>query len=666
MCGICGTVGFVDRALLERMTSIITHRGPDDSGVYVSQEARVGLGNRRLSIIDLSEAGHMPMPNEDGRLWITYNGEVYNFRELRHELEDQGHRFRSNTDTEVLIHGYEEWGVSLLPKLNGMFAFALLDLRKSSSRPIVLLARDRLGIKPLYYVMAGDRLIFGSEIKSILLCSDVPRRLNVDALHKYLAFRWVPGPETMFDGIFKLSPGHYLQWESGTVAIQCYWDLSFQVEQQACESELVEEMREILRRSVARHLVSDVPLGVFLSGGLDSTTILALASEISQEPVKTYTVAYRPEDGRLEQSDEDAGFARRAARHFGADYNEIILEPDVVSLLPKIVWHLDEPVSDAAALSTYLICRSARSQLKVLLSGQGGDEIFAGYRVYLTHRLSEWVNLLPQFMRHELGLKVLAKLPRIKNSLPGISPGLVMAFHRYIQRLLENCSLSPEDRFVAAQAYCSDNNLKNLYAPDVREYLRDAVAGARHLDHFAAAPDADFLNRMLYVDVKTFLPELNLTYSDKLSSAASVEIRVPLLDAEIVEFLSRVPPEMKLHRLTSKYILKKAMRYIVPEWVIRRRKAGFGAPTRMWLRRDLREMVDDLLSEQNVRLRGYLNPAEVRRLVEQDRAGMQDYSYRVWMLLTLELWHRAFLDNQTPSEENAILTVCGVPGVLQN
>jgi len=661
MCGICGTVGFVDRALLERMTSIIAHRGPDDTGIYVSQAARVGLGNRRLSIIDLSQAGHMPMSNEDGRLWITYNGEIYNFRELRRELEGHGHRFRSNTDTEVLLHGYEQWGVHLLPKLNGMFAFGLLDLRESTSHPSVLLARDRMGIKPLYYSRLGDKLIFGSEIKSLLVCADVARQMNTGALHKYLAFRWVPGPETMFEGIFKLSPGHYVVWKDGSLDTKSYWNLTFQINRQSREKEQAEELRAILERSIARHLVSDVPLGVFLSGGLDSTTILALATRTIREPVTTYTIAYRPEDGRLEQSDEDAMFARRVAKHFGADYHEIVLDPDVVNLLPKIVWHLDEPVSDAAALSTYLICSSARPRLKVLLSGQGGDEVFAGYRVHLNHRLSQWLNLLPEVIRSGLVPWTLRKLPSVKDHLPGVRPGLVMAFHRYFEKLLAGSSLAPEDRFVAAQAYCSDKNLMGLYSPEVREYLGDAVAGARHLDHFAAVPDADFLNRMLYVDMKTFLPELNLTYSDKLSSAASVEVRVPLLDAEIIEFVSRVPPELKLRGLTTKYILKQAMRDTVPEWVVRRRKAGFGAPTRMWLRRDLREMVDDLLSEENIRRRGYLNPPEVRRLVEQDRAGTHDYSYRVWMLLTLELWQRAFLDSQPTPKADVELPGCCLP-----
>ncbi len=349
------------------------------------------------------------------------------------------------------------------------------------------------------------------------------------------------------------------------------------------------------------------------------------------------------------------------ATHFKADYREVTLEPDVVSLLPKIIWHLDEPVSDAAALSTYLICNVARPDVKVLLSGQGGDEIFAGYRVHLSHRISEWLRIVPKSMRQGAALSLLQKLPAIKDRVPGMSPGLVMAFHRYFSKLLHSSSLSPEDRFIAVQAYCSDEDLAKLYAPAVREQLDGAVAGARHLDHFAAVADADFLNRMLYVDTKTFLPELNLTYSDKMSSAASVELRVPLLDAEIVDFLSSVPPAMKLRGLTTKYILKKAMRGTVPDWVIRRRKAGFGAPTRAWLRRDLREMVDDLLSEQNVRRRGYLDAKEVRRLVDQDRGGVEDYSYRVWMLLTLELWQQAFLDNQAIAEDNEVsLMTCSV------
>jgi asparagine synthase (glutamine-hydrolysing) len=645
MCGICGTAGFVDRGLIERMTTIISHRGPDDAGIYLSETAQVGLGNRRLSIIDLSPAGHMPMSNEDGRVWITHNGEIYNFRELRDDLEVRGHRFQSNTDTEVIIHGYEEWGVNVLNKLNGMFALALLDLRQSHTRPKLLLARDRLGIKPLYYTTIGDRMLFGSEIKSLLLSPEVQRHMNFEALHRYLAFRWVAGPETLFDGIYKLMPGHYLLWENGQCSSHRYWDLHFDVDQTCNEQALVEEMRSILDRSIARHLISDVPLAVFLSGGLDSSAILALASRQARDPITAYTVAYRREDGRLEQSDEDAKYAQLVAKRFGAKYHEIILEPDVVELLPKVVWHLDEPVSDAAAISTYLICTAARSNAKVLLSGQGADEVFAGYRVHLSYRLSEMVRLIPESVRNGPVQQMLGVLPLLHNKVPGVHPGLLLAFHRYFAKLLRGASLSNEERYVAFQAYCTDQQLRQLYSPAVRERLVHSVAGQRHMQYFDAVADQDFLNRMLYVDAKTFLPELNLTYSDKLSMAQSVEIRVPFLDTELIEFAARVPSGLKLRRLTTKYILKKALTGVVPEPVIRRRKAGFGAPTRMWLRRDLPGMLDDLFSEVSIRKRGLFDPQQVRRLIADDRQGIEDYSYRVWMLLTLELWQRTFLDS---------------------
>ena len=646
MCGICGIAGFTDRPLLEQMTSIIAHRGPDDSGIYVSPTAQVGLGNRRLSIIDLSAAGHMPMSNEDGRVWITYNGEIYNFRELRRELQDHGHHFRSNTDSEVVIHGYEQWGIGILQKLEGMFAFALLDLQENERTPKLLLARDRFGIKPLYYTALRDRLIFGSEIKSILLSPSIARQINPEALHQYLAFRWVPGPDTLFDGIDKLPPGHYLLWKDGDCKIERYWDLKPQPDETSSEADLAQQLREILQRAVTRHMISDVPLGVFLSGGLDSSTILALMAQVSPEPVTAYTIGYRPEDGRLEQSDEDAKFARLVAKQFGADYHEIVLEPDVVNLLPKIIWHLDEPVSDAAAISTYLICTEAHSRLKVLLSGQAGDEIFAGYRVHLSHRLAELVKHVPGFLRRGPGRWTLNTLPYLKDHLPGVHPGLVLAFHRYFEKLLQAASLPPEQRYVAFHAYGNHDDLLRLYSPELRETLTPCVVGARHLLHFDALRDADFLNRMLYVDAKTFLPDLNLTYSDKMSSAASVEVRVPFLDTEVIEFASRLPSRFKLHRLTSKYILKKAVAGLLPQSVIRRRKAGFGAPTRMWLRRDLREMVDDLLGEESLRRRGLLDSKQVHQLIARDRDGVEDNSYRIWMLLTLELWQRTFMDTR--------------------
>ncbi|MGO9275604.1 MAG: asparagine synthase (glutamine-hydrolyzing) [Terriglobia bacterium] len=654
MCGICGTAGFADTELLNRMVRLIVHRGPDDQGVFVTSDKMFGLGNCRLSIIDLSAAGHMPMCNEDETVWITYNGEIYNFHSIRTELQKLGHTFRSRTDTEILIHGYEEWGVRLLERLNGMFGLALLDLRQKPAR--LLLARDRLGIKPVYYTSVGGRLVYASEIKAILLAPGIARDVDLNALHRYLAFLWVPGPETLFKGIYKLPPGHYLEWSEGEYSLHCYWSLRFPpalANGKRNEKDLSVELLEILRRAVKRHLISDVPVGVFLSGGLDSSTILALAAELTNEPVKSYTIAYRPEDALLEQSDADKVFARLAARRMGADHHEIEVNPDIVDLLPKVVWHLDEPVADPAAISTYLICREGRPEVKVLLSGQGADEVFAGYRLHWTHRLASILQQIPSPVRRAFARYPLGALPAVSHWIPGVRPGFLLAVHRYWDKLLAGVDLSPEERYVFYRSYYTDDQEFAMYSPELREALIGAVAGDRHLAYFRAVPDADFLDRMLYVDVKTFLIELNLTYCDKLSSAASVEVRVPFLDTEVVDFMASVPPEMKLRGLTSKYILRRAVESVVPREIVHRRKAAFGAPIRAWLRRDLHDMVDELLSDKTLRERGYFQPGVVRAMVEQDRRGQGDHTLRIWALLSLELWHRTFMDSSLSSLETS-------------
>jgi asparagine synthase (glutamine-hydrolysing) len=468
--------------------------------------------------------------------------------------------------------------------------------------------------------------------------------MNFEALHRYLTFLWVPGPETLFAGIQKLPPGHYLLWQQGVQTIQQYWDPAFLENSAVDERETVEELRSILRRSVERHLISDVPLGVFLSGGIDSSTILALATEIQGQPLTAYTIAFRDSDSPWEQSTDDARYARQVARHFRADFHEITAEPDMVELLPKVVLHLDEPVADPAAILTYLICDAARPQLKVLLSGQGGDEIFAGYRVHLTHALGNALRHIPRPVRNGVGRSALALLQRWKQKIPGVRVGLAMAAHRFLEKTLRGTDLPPEERYVFNRSYFTDRELLDLYSPELRQHLQGTVAGEKHLAYFERVPNQDFINRMLYVDQKTFLPELNLTYSDKLSAAVSVEIRVPFLDAELVEFVAQIPARWKLKGTTSKYILKAAMKSTLTPDVIRRRKASFGAPIRSWLRRDLREMVDELLSERSLRLRGLFDPGRIRSLIEQDRAGHEDHAYRIWTFLTLELWNRTFLD----------------------
>jgi len=649
MCGICGTAGFIDKALLEQMANIMSHRGPDDAGIHLSPDAQVGLGNRRLSIIDLSPAGHMPMSNEDGSIWITQNGEIYNFPELRQELEQRGHTFRSRSDTEVLIHGYEQWGLDLLPRLNGMFAFALLDLRAKCdrTRPTLVLARDRFGIKPLYYWLKGNRLIFASEIKAILLANDVHPELNLEALHRYLSFLWTPGPATLFTGIEQLPAAHYLAWsDSGTnrIEITPYWQLRFDPREGMKEMTAAEEVGSILQRAVNRHLIGDVPVGVFLSGGLDSTSILALSTTRNGGTRKAYTIAYRSADAELEQSADDAKYARKVAQRFHAEYHEIEVTPDIVDLLPTVVWHLDSPVADPAAIATYLISKAAQPDLKVLLSGQGADEVFAGYRLHMAHRLAEFVTHIPRTMRNRDGIGLLSALLFLKDHVPGVRPGLLLAAHRFMEKILRNAELPAEERYILGRSYSTQADLRELYSPSLRADLNSSNAAKEFHKHFQDVTGQDFINRMLYVDAKTFLPDLNLSYCDKLSAAASVEVRVPFLDNELVDFMRCLPPKLKLKGFTGKYILRKAMSSIVPNEVLRRRKAGFGAPIRKWLRHDLREMVDELLSREVVRRRGLFDPVAVRKLVNDDRSGIHDNAYRIWALLTLETWQQSFLD----------------------
>jgi asparagine synthase (glutamine-hydrolysing) len=543
--------------------------------------------------------------------------------------------------------------VDLLPRLNGMFAFALLDLRENTRGCRLLLARDRFGIKPLYYCKRGERLLFASEIKSVLQDASVSAELNLESLHRYLSFLWVPGPATMFSGIEQLPPAHYLSWDGRDVRVKPYWELKFKTDESMKADTATEELRAILRRAVQRHLISDVPVGVFLSGGLDSSSILALSSAENSGGRKAYTIAYRAEDAELEQSADDPKHARRVAQQFKADYHEIEVSPDIVELLPKVVWHLDTPVADPAAISTYLICKAAQPELKVLLSGQGADEIFAGYRVHMADRLARRVASIPAFFRDRPGQAVLFLLHATKDHLPGVRPGLAMAAHRFLSKTLANASLDPVDRYVLSRSYLTQPDLCELYSRELRLELGESSASREYHDYFREVEGEDFVNRMLYVDAKTFLPDLNLAYCDKLSSAASVETRVPFLDCELTEFMERVPPRLKLKGLTGKYILRRAMKGLLPDEVLHRRKAAFGAPIRRWLRQDLRSMVDDLLSEETIRRRGLFNPQTIRRMVTADREGKHDHAYRVWALVTLETWQRTFLDRTADNWEES-------------
>ncbi|MFP5264857.1 MAG: asparagine synthase (glutamine-hydrolyzing) [Blastocatellia bacterium] len=632
MCGICGVAGRADEQLIKKMLEPIAHRGPDDEGVYVAEtstDERVGLGHRRLSIIDLSPAGHEPMSDAGGQIWLTFNGEIYNFKELRRRLEGLGHRLRSDTDAEVIIYAYREWGRECLSLLNGMFAFALWDSRDES----LLLARDRLGIKPLYYADTPAGFAFASEIKALLAVPGFDRAVDLAALDQFMTFLWTPDPKTAFRGVSKLPPGHYLVRRGGRAEVSQYWDVSFDEDDSVPEAEWVERLREQITRSVRAQMMSDVPLGAFLSGGLDSSTIVALMTGAATQKVTTYTFGFKQEDLRYDILEDDVKYARAVGREFQTDYYEEFLEPHVMDLLPKLAYHMDEPVADPAAITSYLICRAARERLTVLLSGMGGDEVFAGYPRHAAVKVAEAYNLIPSFLSRP-----------VVRALPGSRPGRFTAMFRNTKKLAKSAALPERERYLGFGTYFTEEEKRRLYSGEMRDASAEFNPYGEHRKYFDRVAGEDFINQMLYIDLKTFLPCLNLAYTDKTSMASSVEVRVPLLDHELIELTARMPARLKLKGLTRKYILKRAAESWLPREIIRRRKAGFSAPVRAWLVRDLRRMVEDLLSQSNVERRGYFDYRAVRRLIDENLSGREDNSLKVFQLLTLELWHRAFID----------------------
>jgi asparagine synthase (glutamine-hydrolysing) len=644
MCGIAGLVNCGDKEVLGRMTHVQAHRGPDDSGLWERRfpdGSYVGLGSRRLAILDLSADGHMPMCNEDRTIWITYNGEIYNFAELRRELQNKGHRFASNTDTEVVIHLYEQEGADCVQKLKGMFAFAICDLR--SGKPELFLARDHFGVKPFYYVHHGRKLAFASEVKALLQVPEIDAQMDLESLHQYLTFLWVPDPKTMFRGIYKLPAGHCATFRDGELKIRQYWDLKFppaDASYSRSEADLADEVRERFRQSVAGQMVSDVPIGAFLSAGLDSSSIVAMMCRATRQPVRTYTITF-PRKYRIgETTLDDPDVAARLARQLGCENQQIVVEPDVADLLPRLTWHMDEPTADPAIITAYLVCREARKQATVLLSGVGGDELFAGYRKHAAHRWASAYQRIPGFLRR--GIESGA------DALPSLRGSAMKGSVRLAKKMARSASLDPEERFVRNCTYLDAEQKMSLYSQAVQTQLRPCDPTARHHSAFDTVHHADFLNQMLYLDTKIFMVSLNLNYNDKMSMASSVEVRVPFLDRELAEFAAwSIPPDMKLKGFfhpSTKHIFRKAMRDVLPAEVLRQPKAGFAAPVDYWLANDLREMVDDLLSETNIRKRGLFRPEAVRRFVDEQRSGAQDWSMQIWQFLTLENWMKIFLD----------------------
>jgi asparagine synthase (glutamine-hydrolysing) len=646
MCGIAGMITRDPRARADAVLKAIEHRGRDDEGAWFSdafdaEGRRACLLHRRLSIIDTSSAGHQPFVSRDGRYVLTYNGELYNYVALREQLKALGREFRTDCDTEVLIEAFAEWGAECLPRLNGMFAFAVWDTQERT----LTLARDRLGIKPMYYADvrgaagAGDSFVFGSEVKAILASGLVERALDVEGLHQQLTFLWTPDPQTLFRGVRKLPPAHVLTLKDGAARVREWWDVSFDdIEEGRSEAWWRDQVLETLDRAVRMEMVADVPLGAFLSGGVDSSSIVALMHRHAEgRKVSTYTVGIAAEDLHYDIIPDDTRWSREVGKLFDTDYHEQTLQPDVAELLPLLVRHVEMPLIDMA-VSSYLVSREARETLTVMLSGMGGDEVFAGYPRQLAMQVAGWLDpVVPSAVRRPL-------MSVVASALPGGLPGRLTAPLRNAKKFARSAAGDFEERYLGFGTYFDEEQKRRLYTDELRDATRDVDPYKEHRRYFARCANAAPLNRLLYVDLKTFLPCLNLDYTDKTSMAATLEVRVPFLNVELVELAARMPANLKLRGLKRKYILKRATERLLPRKVVWRKKAGFGAPVRSWLRGALRPLVDDLLSEETVRRRGLFDPAEVRRVVESNLSGREDFNLQVFQLLTLELWQREFMD----------------------
>lgn len=606
----------IDEATIRRMCDMIVHRGPDDEGIFVKDGA--GLGMRRLSIIDLA-GGHQPLFNEDESAWIVYNGEVYNFQELRPDLVGRGHRFCTHSDTETIVHLYEEYGAECVQKLRGMFAFAIYDEKKRR----LLIARDRLGKKPLHYALVNGILYFASEIKSILAVAPELAETNYQGLMQYMYFGYIPDPQTAFQRIHKLPPGHLLEFEKGEIKIRQYWDLpEYGTHEPKSEEECLEELEERLTEAVRIRLIADVPLGAMLSGGTDSSTVVALMSRVSSGPVKTFSIGFQHADFN------EAAYARKVAEHFETDHHELILDPDVVETVDTLSRSLEEPFGDSSMLPTYYISKLARQHVTVALSGDGGDEVFAGYdryRIHLENRSFDWI---PGWAGRLYREQIHARLPY---SMPA-------------RKLAYSVALPWQERYIESISLHAFERDMGLLSSEFQERAVGADPMGIMRGYLDRAPARDPLSKVLYLDTKTYLPGDILTKVDRMSMLTSLEARVPLLDHKFVEFVTSLTPKWKMRGTEQKYIFRKlAERVGVPRDVLHRPKQGFALPLVHWIKNELKDLLLAVLFEPTTTQRGYFNQAAVRKLVDEHLQGRRVHSGRIWRLLMFELWHRNYL-----------------------
>jgi len=630
MCGICGIVDYssganVKEETIRRMCGALKHRGPDDEGVFVGQGSpSVGLGHRRLSIIDLSRAGHQPMSNEEGTLWMTFNGEIYNYKELREDLQKKGHRFKSQTDSETVIHLYEEYNLDCVKFLRGMFAFALWDKREGA----LILARDRVGQKPMVYSYVGGRFCFASELLALLKSDLVKKEINYQAINYYLTFGYIPAPETIYSNVHKLPPAHLLVLKEGKIAQKRYWQLDYSHKVRICEEEASEEILRLLREAAKIRLYSDVPLGAFLSGGIDSSSIVAMMSQISGRKIKTFSIGFEEKDY------SELRFAKNIAREFDCQHFEFIVKPKALEILPLLVERYGEPYADSSCIPTYYVSQETRRFVTVALNGDGGDESFAGYERYQAMLIAEMYQKAPRVFKELLSksAKILPDSINAKNSL------------RRARRFLEAVDLPKENRYLRWVGIFDNQSKKNICRDAFLNRQSDPGCAKFMELFFSQSKNLSLLDRLLQADVNTYLPYDLLVKVDITSMANSLEARSPFLDHRLMEFAASLPTGYKMNRLVKKYILKKTVSRIIPRENIYRKKMGFGVPVGAWLRGELKGLLyENLLSKKSLE-RGYFKPEAIKEMVNLHVSRKKDYSYQLWALLMLELWHERFVE----------------------
>ncbi len=627
---MCGIAGFISKEkdapvgeradLLDKMCKIIEHRGPDEQGTAV--EGRAALGMRRLSIIDL-KTGQQPIYTEDGDSLIVFNGEIYNYLEIKKELESCGHRFKTNSDTETILLAYRQFGAKCLEKLRGMFAFAIWNKRDES----LFVARDRVGKKPLFYALTEKgNFVFGSELKVLLTHGEIKREIDYAALDAFVTFGYVPEEFCIFKNVQKLAPAHFLIFKDGEIRTEKYWDFRYsKPENLKSEEEYAEKLRELIKESVKIRLISEVPLGAFLSGGVDSSTIVGMMSQISEKPVKTFSIGFN------EDTFDELKYARIAAGHFNTEHHEFVVTPDLIEIVDELAWHFDEPFADPSALPTFMVSKMARDFVTVVLSGDGGDELFAGYTRYVTDKKRSGLEKLPASIRQNL-------LKPLSETLPHGAKG---------KNYLYNISLEAIDRYIDSVSHFGKLSKKSLYSKSFLANRNGDFGKSEALFRAIAerVSTGNATDNLLYLDSKTYLPGDILTKVDRMSMATSLEARVPLLDHKLIEFVTNIPAELKLKGLETKYIFRRAVRGIVPDAILDRPKQGFGVPINEWINLQLRDKIHETLSSNKALQRGYFDAKYIKILLDEHASKRRDHSYALWILYMLELWHRRFLDN---------------------